>query len=234
MLRMEMFRAVLFDMDGVVIDTQQSVTDFWQLIAAEQGVTLTAKDFEQHIFGVQAVATLRALFPGLPPEQDEAFHERINGYERELRYSELVGVTSFLRLLKSAGAKTALVTSGSSFKVAEVCRQLGLDGMFDEFVTAEDVVRGKPDPSCYLAAAHKLQVSPSECVVFEDAVSGVRAAKAAGMACVGVQSGRLADLLVAEGVRHVIPDFTAARLEFSDDGSQLRLGEEFALCFAKA
>jgi beta-phosphoglucomutase-like phosphatase (HAD superfamily) len=108
---MEVFRAVLFDMDGVVIDTRQSITDFWQAVAAEQNVTLTAADFDRHIHGVPVVATLRALFPGLRPEHDEEFHDRTTRYELGLRYDEIAGVKSLLRSLKAAGVKTALVRS---------------------------------------------------------------------------------------------------------------------------
>ena len=93
------------------------------------------------------------------------------------------------------------------WKVEEVSRQMALAGLFDVTLTAADVERGKPDPACYLAAAARLRVAPTECVVFEDAVSGVRAAVAAGMACVGVQTGHLADLL-ERGVSKV---YAAAR-----------------------
>jgi beta-phosphoglucomutase-like phosphatase (HAD superfamily) len=186
-----MFRAILFDMDGVVIDTRQSITDFWQAVADEQNVTLTTDDFERHIHGVPAVATLRALFPGLSPEQDEKFRDRMTRYELGLRYEEVAGVTSLLRSLKAAGVKSALVTSGMGWMVEEISRQLALGRLFDVIVTAADIERGKPDPACYLAAAAKLRVAPAECVVFEDTVSGVRAAVAAGMACVGVQTGGL-------------------------------------------
>jgi HAD superfamily hydrolase (TIGR01509 family) len=231
---MKAFRAVLFDLDGVVIDTRQSVTDFWQAVAAEQNVTLIADDFDNHVHGVPAVATLRALFPGLPPEQDGAFLDRATRYELGLRYEEVVGVRPLLRSLKAAKVKKALVTSGTSRKVEEVRRQLTLDGLFDVIVTAADIEAGKPDPACYLAAAAKLEVPPVECVVFEDAVSGVRAAVAAGMTCIGVQTGRLADRLVAEGVRHVIPDFTAARLDLPSGQPELRLAGGFTISLAGA
>lgn len=134
-----MFRTVLFDMDGVVIDTRQSVTDFWQAVAAEQNVTVTPDGFDRHIHGVPAVATLRALFPGLPHEQDGEFHDRVIRYELGLRYEEVAGVKSLLRSLKAAGVKTALVTSGMSWKVEEVSRQRALGGLFDVIVTAADI-----------------------------------------------------------------------------------------------
>ena len=99
-------------------------------------------------------------------------------------------------------------------------------------LTAADIERGKPDPACYLAAAAKLRVAPAECVVFEDTVSGVRAAVAAGMAGVGIQTGRLADRLVAEGVRHIVPDFTTARLDLPGGQPQLRLASGFTIRLA--
>jgi HAD superfamily hydrolase (TIGR01509 family) len=230
---MESFRAVLFDMDGVVIDTRQSIVDFWQAVAAEQGVMLTTDDFDRHIHGVPLAHTLKALFPNLPPEPDVAFLNRITRYERGFRYTEIAGVRSLLQSLKAAGVRTALVTSGMGWKVDEVVRQLALSNLFDVVVTAADIERGKPDPACYLAAAAKLEVAPADCVVFEDAVSGVRSAVAAGMVCIGVQSGHLAEVLVVEGVRHVIQDFTLARLNLSHNGTQLRLPGEFTLAIKR-
>jgi sugar-phosphatase len=117
------------------------------------------------------------------------------------------------------------------WKVDEVVRQLTLGRLFDVVVTAAEIEWGKPDPACYLTAAAKLQLAPAHCVVFEDSVSGVRAAVAAGMVCIGVQSGHLADVLTAEGVRHVIPDFSLAQLDLTGDGMQLRLPGGFALTF---
>lgn len=225
---MEPLQAVLFDMDGVVVDTDRSVVEFWESVAAEQGITLTEDDYARHVYGVTATGTLRALFPGITPDQDVAFAERVARYERGLKYVEVAGVGRLLRSLKAEGIPTALVTSGMGEKVAEVVRQLDLGGLFDAVVTAADVERGKPDPACYLAAAAKLGVAPARCLAFEDALSGARSALAAGTLCVGVQSGRLAELLRAEGVRHVIPSFNAARVDSVHGVVQLRLATDFA------
>jgi sugar-phosphatase len=229
---MEAFRAVLFDMDGVVIDTRQSIIDFWQAVAAEQGVRLTTDDFDRHIHGVPLAHTLKALFPNLPPEPDPAFLDRITRYELGLRYTEVAGVRSLLQSLRVTGVRTALVTSGMGWKVDEVVRQLALGGLFDVIVTASDIERGKPDPACYLAAAAKLKIAPAHCIVFEDAVSGVRSAVTAGMVCIGVQSGHMAEVLVAEGVRHVIQDFTLVRLDLSGNDTQLQLPGKFTLALS--
>jgi len=209
------YRAVLFDMDGVVIDTRQSVTDFWTAFAGEQGVTLTAEDFDRHIFGVSVAHTLEVLFPKIHVSQYDALLKRTLDYETQLRYSEIAGAVTLLRTLKKADIPTALVTSGRPWKVAEVIRQLALEAHFEVVITAGDIESGKPDPACYLTAAHRVGVAATECVVFEDAVSGVQAALAAGTFCVGVQTGRMADLLVAEEVSHIIPDFAGVKLDHS-------------------
>lgn len=203
---MEVFEAVLFDMDGVVIDTQRSVTAFWLACAAEQGITLTAGDFEDHIFGVPVSHTLRVLFPGLAP--DAAFRKRVHDYERGLTYSAVAGLTEFLSFLKGVGIPTALVTSGEEWKVEEMTRQLGIAGVFNSIVTATDVRWGKPHPECYTLAARQLDVPSSRCLVFEDSLSGVKAAVAAGALCIGVQSGRLAQRLLDSGAWGVVADFT--------------------------
>jgi beta-phosphoglucomutase-like phosphatase (HAD superfamily) len=225
---MERFKAALFDMDGVVIDSRPGIHAFWEAVAVEQGVALTDDDYDRHIHGVPTVQTIRALFPAITPDEEDAFLDRVDRHELALRYREVAGAGSLLRSLQAAGARTALVTSGMPRKVAEVFRQLPLGGLFDVVVTAGDIERGKPDPACYLAAARRLGVLPSACVVFEDAVNGVRSAVAAGSACIGVGSGRLA----AESVRHVIPDFTDVRVEVSGVEVRMRWKDGFTIALS--
>jgi beta-phosphoglucomutase len=93
------------------------------------------------------------LFPGLPPEQDEEFHNGKSRYERGLRYTENAGAQSLLGSLKAAGVKKAVVTIGITWKVEEVSRQLDLGRPFDVIVTGADIALGRPDPACYIAAA---------------------------------------------------------------------------------
>jgi sugar-phosphatase len=229
---MERFQAALFDMDGVVIDSRDSITEFWTAVAIEQGVALTPGDYDRHIHGVPCLETIRALFPAITPDREEDFLERVARYELGLQYVEIAGAGSLLRSLMAAGVRTALVTSGTESKVAEVFRQLSLGGLFDVVVTTKDIERGKPDPACYLAAVRRLGISRSECVVFEDAVNGVRSAVAAGAVSIGVQTGRLAELLVAEGVRHVIPDFATVRVDRSGGEVRMRWADGFTIVLA--
>ena len=220
-------KAILFDMDGVVIDSRQSVVDFWEAVAAEHRVTLTEDDYVRHIHGVPAAATLRSLFPALSSEQTAAVFDRVVQYEHGLRFTEVAGVTRFLKLLKDAGSKTGLVTSGTRQRVEAALEQLQLDGRFDVIITAADIERGKPDPEGYLAAAEKLGALGSECVIFEDSIAGVRAARAAGAACVGVQTGGMVKMIESEGGRCVIPDFTSIEASVEASTVRVRIGDDF-------
>lgn len=205
--------AILFDMDGVIIDTHDSVTAFWHIIAAEQGMTLTQADFEQHIYGCPAEHTFTVLFPHLSDTHKAAIFERMREYELNLRYTAVPGVKTFLQALQNYRIPTALVTSGDRWKVQAVVGQLGLEGLFTAYVTINDVARGKPHPDAYLLAAQRLGQSPQRCLVFEDAVSGVTAAVAAGATCIGVQSSeRWAAALRQAGATGIILDFQAVKL----------------------
>jgi HAD superfamily hydrolase (TIGR01509 family) len=207
---MEPVQAILFDMDGVVIDTRADVDRGWYEVAEQYGVTLRPEDFDQHVYGCKADHTLRALFPMIPESDWEDVLRPMISREISAVYAAVPGVVSLLQTLHAQRVKTALVTSGEWFKVDPVCTQLGLHGLFDAAITGEDVTNGKPDPDCYLRAAAALGVEPGVCLVFEDAISGVTAATRAGMHCVGI--GQRAEHLVAAGAATVIADFTAARL----------------------
>lgn len=228
------YQAILFDMDGVIIDTHDSVTAFWYIIAAEWHMTLTQADFEQHIYGCPAEHTFSVLFPQIIGPAKAAIFERMREYELTLSYTAVPGVKPFLQTLKRQGILTALVTSGDRWKVQVVSDQLGLAGLFSAYVTINDVSRGKPHPDAYLLGAKRLDQPPQRCLVFEDAVSGVAAAVAAGATCIGVQSSeRLAAALCQAGARHTIPDFRAVNLiapaESTDRLLRLNSGPAFAL-----
>ena len=207
------FEAILFDMDGVVIDTHHSVTEFWQTLAAEHQIELTQADFQQHIYGCPMSHTFDILFPHFDDRHRQAIYARIHTYEINLPYTEIPGVTALLQALKRYGMPTALVTSADTWKVDVVMRQLGLADLFATHVTIGEIERGKPHPDGYLLAARRLQKSPEHCLVFEDAVSGVKAAITAGATCIGIQSPDMATALLAAGAYYTVPDFTPINLQ---------------------
>ena len=213
------YEAVLFDMDGVVIDTRQSVIDFWLDVAQTYSIKLTQSDFDQHIHGCTAKYTLNIVFPFLTANDRRLVIEKLLEYEANLSYEPVAGTPDLLRALHAHNVPTALVTSGDRGKVATVFNQLDLNGLFTTKVTVEDVRHGKPDPECYLQAAQILQKPPQKCIVFEDAVSGVKAATGAGALCIGVQQEKMARQLINEGAWHVVPNLCKVQLRVATNGN---------------
>lgn len=227
------YQAILFDMDGVLVDTHQAVTSFWQKWSRLHQVRLSQSDFQQNIYGCPATHTLDVFFPALNSTQREKILADLNESEINQPYTAVTGVLPFLAELKRCDIPRALVTSGEQWKVKAVLTQLGLDDTFNVIVTVADIKQGKPNPDCYLLGAARLQVAPENCIVFEDALSGVKAAVAAGALCVGVQSEDPAPLLRA-GAGYVVPDFSAVTFRVNGRAATtsfayLQLGPEFSL-----
>jgi HAD superfamily hydrolase (TIGR01509 family) len=201
-----MYEAILFDMDGVLVDTRLSVIECWTDIADFYQIHLTESDFVNHIYGCPAVHIFDTFFNHLHTNEYQNILAKIAEYETQMIYSEIRGATNLLRELKKSNVPTALVTSGEKWKVAEVIRQLKLDSFFVEQITSDDVERGKPHPECYVKAACSLQKLPEQCIVFEDSVSGVKAATNAGSICIGINQSDMANQLLQAGAHLVIPN----------------------------
>ncbi len=178
-------RGVIFDLDGVLINSEPLHCHAFQDILAPYGVKVTEDEYYAKYLVYSDREVLERLLPDL-----SALHEAVAAKER--RYWELLkaGVPAFqdgLALLgKTDGWRVGLAT-GSIRREAELAlRCLGIRECFGAVVAREDCEKGKPDPEPYLRAADALGLSRRRCVVVEDAPGGVRAAKAAGMACVAV------------------------------------------------
>jgi sugar-phosphatase len=186
------FGAVLFDMDGTLVDSIGSVERSWVRFSREYGVD-PALLLGFH--GVPARGVLEALMPDV--DQDVAF-ARIETIEVEdvEGVEALPGAVSSLETLAAQGVPTAIVTSASRPLFAARVGASGLRAP-DAVVTADDVERGKPAPDPYLAAAEALGVDPADCLVVEDAVSGIRSGLAAGCATLAVGSTTPRDELAA-------------------------------------
>lgn len=206
------FDALLFDMDGVIIETHVAVRELWQHIADQYRIPLTEQDFDQHVFGCSPKHTIQALFCGTSLEEQRCIHDMVQSQEPHLAFTAKAGAVSWLHTLQEHGILMGLVTSGSQRRVRTVCERLNIKECFDVTITGDMITHGKPHPECYLLAARHLQKLPQRCIVFEDALSGVRSAVAAGTCCVGIQTAEYTAKLLEAGAYTVISDFTSINI----------------------
>jgi HAD superfamily hydrolase (TIGR01509 family) len=184
-------RAVLWDVDGTLIDSREYHWLSWQGALADENFSLTREQFYQ-TFGQRNDEILRDYFPSYA----DADIARV-GEAKETAYRALVrtrgvellpGVGHWLERLRRGGWLQAVASSAPRLNLDAIISALGLEKYFVAVASAEDVTRGKPDPQVFLAAAAKLCVEPRVCVVVEDAPAGTEAARRAGMRSIGVLS----------------------------------------------
>jgi len=208
--------AVLFDFDGVVIDSHEAHGRSWFALAAELEKPLSQEQFHS-TFGHRNETILPWL--GWAEEGDREGIQAL-GDRKELLYREILraegiqplpGVIALLQDLKKYGIPCAIGTSTPRANVECVLELTGLAEYFQDVAASEDVARGKPDPEVFLTAAAKLGAPPAGCVVIEDAQVGLRAAKAAGMKALGVTTSHPAEALQPEN-----PDRIEVTLEVVD------------------
>jgi len=202
--------AILFDLDGVLVDSTASVGRFWALWAAEHNVS--PEEAVRVAHGRRTLETIRLLAPHLDAEAETVRLER-----READDTDGVGrVHGALELLSTLPAQRwAVVTSGTRYLAT---RRLATNGLPAPavFVTADEVTLGKPHPEPYLKGAELLGLSPQDCLVFEDAPAGIEAARAAGMSAIGVATTYpAAELTLAHAV---VGDLSQVRTRLDGDG----------------
>ncbi len=182
---MNELKAVLFDLDGVVFDTEPQYTVFW----GEQCRHYHPEHpgLEHEIKG----QTLQQIFDRWwsgPLQQEQAVvTQHLDDFEAQMTFDYMPGFLNFIDDLRVHGVLTAVVTSSNQPKMASVYRQHPeFRQLFDAILTSEDFAESKPAPDCYLRAAARFGVSPASCIVFEDSFNGLRSGRAAGMLVVGV------------------------------------------------
>jgi sugar-phosphatase len=204
--------AVLFDMDGVLIETEAAIARLWNALASDVGLSISDADFTDHIHGCSPEHTVQTVFSSLPPRDRARVLSRVRESEPALGFDPVPRAVELVHRLAAAEVPLGLVTGASSSRAERVLRALGLSDSFLATVTWGESAHGKPAPDCYLLAARRLGVPPSRCLVFEDTSSGVRAAVTAGAVCVGV-SRTDAKALTLSGARRAVPDFGAVRCD---------------------
>ena len=202
------FAAVLFDLDGVLIDTTALHYRVWDEFARGRGF-VPSKEKLLATNGRRADETIRLwLGSGLSDEQVAAITAERESYFHRLLATEhapaVPGAVEFVRALRKARVPIAVVTSAIPENARLALSRIELRGVFRAIVTAADVKNGKPDPEPYLKAADRLGVAAADCLVIEDSVSGIRAAKAAGAKCLALATTFPRERLAAES-----PDWLA-------------------------
>ena len=185
-----MLRALLFDMDGVLIDSEPLWHRAEIAAFAEAGLTLTAGDCLRTT-GLrvdETVAYWCERSPALAPSRDALVAEILERLVRLVREEGEAkpGVAEALAFAQRAGLRLALASSSTYAVIEAVTTRLGLASVFEVIHSAEEEERGKPDPAVYLTTARKLGVSPADCVAIEDSPNGLLSAKAAGMRCLAI------------------------------------------------
>ena len=186
-MRLKSFKAALFDLDGVVFDTEPQYSVFWGSICRQYHPEHPG--LEHEIKGQTLTQIYDRWFSGELLSERDSITRRLNDYEAQMHYDFITGFQEFIRDLRANGVRTAVVTSSNIPKMESVYRyQPGFRSLFDAILTSEDFVRSKPNPDCYLKAAQMLDVQTDECVVFEDSYNGLRSGRAAGMVVVGLST----------------------------------------------
>ena len=202
--------ALIFDMDGVIVENHEWHFRAWIEFCRQYGITLTQEEFYTKIFGGTNHDLLTRLFEGSLSNDDI---ERM-GEEKEAIYRHMYaphiqpvpGVVEFIGLARDKGIKTALATSAPSSNVSFTLERTNLTGSFDVMVDSSHIKHGKPHPEIYLKAAALLNLEPRQCIVFEDSLSGITSALSAGCNVIGVATTLpAAELTMAH---HIITDFT--------------------------
>lgn len=211
-------RALLFDMDGTMVDNMAYHGQSWLAFFAKRGQQLDSQEFFDATAGRQNHEIFRRyLDAGLSDQDCAALAHEKEGLYRELYAPHRAPMPGLLPLLASARqAQYALAvgTAAPTVNISFILDALNLRAHFDAVVGAADVARGKPEPDIFLLAAEKCAAKPEDCIVFEDAPLGVEAARRAGMRCVVICSSNPASAFTRfDNVIASVPDFAALDLQ---------------------
>jgi HAD superfamily hydrolase (TIGR01509 family) len=191
-----MLKTVIFDMDGVLVDSHPSHTTAWRKLLLLHSKQMMESHVELVRSGRKKEELLQWFLGDLTSDQIRACGK------------EIAGVRELLSELSRGAVPMAVASCGGRARVHRILELLQINQCFQVVVTGDDVARGKPDPEIYLKAAVQLGVGPAESLVFEDSVAGVLAATAAGMKSVGIADSYHAQSLLQAGAVDTLPDFT--------------------------
>ena len=208
-------RAVVFDMDGVLIDSHPAHRAAWGNFLGVMGKDVSEAELAFILDGRTRSEILIHFFGELDEKQLQEYGRRkdeiFRGMEHQIE--PVRGVLEFIAELQRRGVVLAVATSASEIRTLSTIERTGLGGCFEAVITASDVSAGKPDPMVYRLACERMGIAANQAVAFDDASAGIEAARAAGMRCIGVASNGVTFKLIDAGAERVIPDFSGLRLD---------------------
>lgn len=200
---------VLFDLDGVVLDTESQYTVLWNNIGKKYG---DVGEIGRLSKGQTLTHILDTYFKG-QTELQKHIIEELYEFEQNMSYAPIPGVMEFMKQLKAASVPMAVVTSSNKAKMENVYRHYpDFKDIVGHVFTSESFTRSKPDPECFLMAMHALGGTPEDTVVFEDSVNGLKAARASGATVVGLVTSNPREV-VEPLSDYAINDFTSMSLD---------------------
>ena len=212
---MPMQRAVVWDLDGVMVDSAQAHNVSWTTMANEFGVPYDPDRDFRGIFGRHNTDIISSLWNVSDPEHLERMALRKEELFREAARTlrPLPGVVDLVHALDEAGWKQAIGSSAPLANVSLLLSVTGLDSYMQAIASGEDVEEGKPNPQVFLVAFDRLAVAPQDGVVIEDAPAGVKAALAAGAACLAVTTTQTEQVLRDAGAHLVLPTLDGVTIQ---------------------
>ncbi|WP_291529695.1 HAD family hydrolase [Bacteroides sp. UBA939] len=200
---------VLFDFDGVVVDTEAQYSVFWHKMGVDY---LGMEDLEDRIKGQTLVYIYDNFFPGMIKEQKE-ITASLNAFEQSMDFGYIPGVEDFIADLQRHGVKTAVVTSSNAEKMEAVYRvHPEIKTMFDRIFTAEMFAASKPAPDCFLLGMDVFCSTPQHTYVFEDSFNGLKAGMASGATVIGLTTTNSREE-IAPLCHYIIDDFEGMSYE---------------------
>ena len=218
-----MIRALLFDLDGTLIDSMPHHHVAWQEWHRRRNLPFDEEGFFSATAGRTNAEIMRTLLPGRTAQDYLAMADEKEALYREIAAQALELIPGF-ELLRAAargrGLKLAICTASTPENMALAFERFGLDAHMDTVVSPADGVRGKPHPDIFLEAARRLNVPPADCIVFEDAPLGIEAAKRAGMPAVALTTSLPASEFEAfDNILAIVPDLTTIDLAALEQGA---------------
>lgn len=209
----DLIKAIIFDLDGVIINSNPAIEAFWKSWTDKEGIVLTDALIRKWIYGRKVGDTLNGLFNYVPDNRKKEIEQSAYDFDSRMEPDAIPGVVEFIELLHSLQLPTGVVTSSHHTRMITMLGNLGLENKFTHFVTANDVTRGKPHPEPYLKMSVKMNQPNHACLVFEDAVSGIQSAVAAGMHSIGMANENGEQDLLLNGATAVVKDFTHIHID---------------------